>query len=472
MTESAPSFEFHAFLSHSYKAREANEYFYDLFSKSCQIVFDVDKPNKPTSVTRLERFIRNADAFIGFYAAAEHPPDQAISRGEAIKLSRYFRLELDIAFRFRTPGIIFVDKRFGNALEIPTHLIRCPFHPADIVSVGGGKAMHHSRAIETFLRSLEPWISYRVESHSARSNDVGILVPESSSTAGYSDAEMTILESAIAFWNQNPVRLDSSRPDSSFFRKVSEFDWIAVELGGDMRHQVTAAFLQGLGVPMMRLVRGSSMSQIQPSATEAMLLSQFDVGYPKDIVRWSNPEELQTELERRLLTLHEGQTRIGTREAAFKHFGQVGGKRLEEKVFVSYSGNDLGIVFPIIKELKERFRSENVFDYKDQESLTVGKQWQPEIYEKLRESQIAIPILTESYLTRGHCMHELDQMVANATEKKQIVIPVKLIPSERMPEFLKATQCIVGEGKTSHEIVEQVLAAIPKHRHADFSRTA
>jgi hypothetical protein len=59
---------FRAFLSHRYKSPEVNEYFFDIFNAAAaNPQFSVDRGTIATSVTRLERLIRGADAFIGIY---------------------------------------------------------------------------------------------------------------------------------------------------------------------------------------------------------------------------------------------------------------------------------------------------------------------------------------------------------------------------------------------------------------------
>jgi hypothetical protein len=58
---------FRAFLSHRYKSPRVNEYFFSLFDGIATPVFRVDEGTKATSVTRLERMVRDSDGFIGLY---------------------------------------------------------------------------------------------------------------------------------------------------------------------------------------------------------------------------------------------------------------------------------------------------------------------------------------------------------------------------------------------------------------------
>ena len=71
---------FKAFLSHRYKSPETNLFFFSLFAGKADIQFEVDagveyRPvsagevvnQLPTNVTRIERMVRDANAFIGIY---------------------------------------------------------------------------------------------------------------------------------------------------------------------------------------------------------------------------------------------------------------------------------------------------------------------------------------------------------------------------------------------------------------------
>ena len=70
---------------------EINEYFYKIFADAAaNPQFAVDPGKFPTSVTRLERLTRGADAFIGIYPF----PDDAETTIDRLKSkSQYFRLE-------------------------------------------------------------------------------------------------------------------------------------------------------------------------------------------------------------------------------------------------------------------------------------------------------------------------------------------------------------------------------------------
>jgi hypothetical protein len=77
------------------------------------VLFEVDKGSF-TSVTRIERAVWVAEAFIGIFSL----PEDAVDAGNRKRLSRYFRFELDCALRARKPVLLFVDDRYLNVFSL------------------------------------------------------------------------------------------------------------------------------------------------------------------------------------------------------------------------------------------------------------------------------------------------------------------------------------------------------------------
>ena len=92
--------EFTAFLSHRFKSPEVNLYFHGMFVEVADALFEIDDPTTATNVTRLERVIRDSDAFVGIYTTSGQPGDD-LSHEQLVKDSRYFRLECELAARSR-----------------------------------------------------------------------------------------------------------------------------------------------------------------------------------------------------------------------------------------------------------------------------------------------------------------------------------------------------------------------------------
>src|SRR5882762_8582939 len=136
---------FKVFLSHRYKTPEFNLYFFNLFKDLAEVQFEVDESTFSTNVTRLERMLRDADAFIGIYPFSGSSED-ALKPEELRAQSKYFRLEIDLAIRSQKPAIIFYDKRFGDSIRPPDNIYSDSFDSNEVTGAGGFPlARRHSR---------------------------------------------------------------------------------------------------------------------------------------------------------------------------------------------------------------------------------------------------------------------------------------------------------------------------------------
>ncbi len=170
-----------AFLSHRYGSPAVNLRFFELFSRAAQVQFSVDFGELATNVTRLERLVRDADAFIGLYPLAV-PAMAEVSADELRKQSRYFRLELDLAIRAGVPTIVFADQRYGRLLECPGWARKYAFDAQEIESpVDGPGVGAHAKAFRTFSEGALAYQGYRVhQAVGMRERDtVGLLLPTS-----------------------------------------------------------------------------------------------------------------------------------------------------------------------------------------------------------------------------------------------------------------------------------------------------
>ena len=130
-----------AFLSHSYGACDVNLSFFELISTVTPIAFRVDLGKFRTSTTRLERMIRDADAFFGVWPLPGDPRANWKSEG-LIAESKYFRLELDMAIRARKPGVVFFDRRYRGLLQTPSELHAVPYDAQEVNLLSAAPGWH------------------------------------------------------------------------------------------------------------------------------------------------------------------------------------------------------------------------------------------------------------------------------------------------------------------------------------------
>lgn len=453
---------FKAFLSHRYKSPDANLCFFEALSAYGNIQFEVDVGIKATSVTRLEVFVRDAEAFVGIYpfpSEADVRPDTQT----ALEESRYFRLELDLALRSRRPTIIFVDARYGNVITAPlTSKVYRYDHRELLGTTSGRRTAELAKLAKTFCGEVGS--AMQISSSGARSRDhdrVGIIVPMGKGRGrrtGYSPQQIVRMEERLAQMSLHAVHIDWNKViDASFMRELESLDWLIVDIGADICASGLPAFLHGYFIPQMRLFR-TTLKQVR-SPLESTTLAAFDVGYPKDIIRWSDAEELDREFLQRLTTLYEPRKYIRTSEEAKAYFN--GAAKRKEAVFLSYSGADRRVVSSLAQALRKKFQQ--VFDYRDQgESIVPGRRWIEEVFNRLSASAIGIPVLSTSYLASGNCLHEAQQMVGLADQGRLRLLPVKIMEGTlELPTWMQSIQYLRGwEYASSEELVGKILGAL------------
>lgn len=451
---------FKAFLSHRYKSPDANLRFFEALSAFANVQFEVDVGVKPTNVTRLEVLIRDSDAFVGIYPFPSDADDRP-NLETALKKSRYFRLELDLAVRSRRPTIVFVDARYGNAIAVPstTRVYRYD-HREVFGTTSDRRSAELSGLVQAFCDDVGAAMGTATTSgRSAGRDRVGIVLPTGNDpSVGYTRQQVARIEAHLAQLSLEAVHLSpDAAVDLRLIRELESLEWAIVDIGASTWASGLPAFFHGYFLPQMRLVRASPTETRSP--LENTLLSTFDVGYPKDIIRWSDPEELDSEFMQRLTTLYEPRKYIRTLSEASTYF--AGAAKRKETVFLSYSGADRDKAANLAQALRNRFQQ--VFDYRDQgESIVPGRRWIDEVFDRLSTSAIGISLLSPSYLASGNCLHEARQMTALADAGKLQLLPVKITNEALdLPTWAQDIQYLRGwEYASAEELVGKIVSAI------------
>lgn len=434
--------ELKAFLSHRYKSPDVNLYFFDIFSHSSEIQFDVDIGSAPTCVTRLERMIRNSDAFIGIYPFPGDPARVA-TQNDLLNASKYFRLECELAARSKLPCLVFYDQRYGDIFNLPRHIHNRPFNYQEI-SGGGGTPSR--RKFERVFQSFEEEVAAAMEFAVIREMEyerksVGIIVPHATPSANaYTEDELDVIKQSLSKKGFNTVK-QIRWPlvfDTQQLSEIDAMDFAVIDVGDDVIAAGIVGFLHGRFIPCVRLLRDGAKN-INSESILNNLYGALPVGYAKDIVRFQDKQQLEHELNLRLEFIKSPTQRINTSEEAKTYFRKA--EMRKDSVFLSYSGNDSEIASKISTELKKRFQS--VFDYQDGKSITPGQPWLGEIFEKLSGSKLGISLVSANYLNSGNCEHEALKMYALRDAGKISVIPVKLYDEKvKWPEWMSSTQYI------------------------------
>ncbi len=251
------------------------------------------------------------------------------------------------------------------------------------------------------------------------------------------------------------------RLDGRLVGRLQTADWMVTDVGPSAADTGVAAYLHGQALPTLRLSWQPPQSEPAPTAPafETSLYGAYDVGYVKDIVRWTSVDQLVPSFQKRLDRILQEGRRIGAVDEARAYFREAAMRK--EAVFLSYSGEDEGRVAPVAAALRRRFQS--VFDYRDGgDSIEPGRAWMDEIFAKLDRSAIAVLMLSPSYLSSGNCGHEARSVIAAHDAKKLTVVPVKLAREDlTLPPYLTDIQYIrAWEHPDANGIVDRIITVL------------
>ncbi|MCW2932570.1 MAG: hypothetical protein JWM19_3532 [Actinomycetia bacterium] len=427
-----PPGEFSVFLSHSYQSSEVNLHFYRALSDVAPVTFRVDQGGTSTSVTRLERMVRDADAFIGIFPI---PDDQPTTPNRTTKLyaSRYFRLELDMAMRSRKPTAILHDRRYGSLFG---NLESVTYHPYDAQDIGrtanSSARQRLQRAADGFFRILDARTkAAAMESGDHQSGLIGMLIPDaelgqSALTREVSDLlHQEGLEPRQLGW---PARLDAA-----YISELRRCDWVIIDTSTP-RADGLLAFLHGHSIPTLRVRQQSEdgPGESLHSMTEEGLYGAFEVGYRKDVIHWADAASLLDGLYGKIRAIQQEQRLIGDSRQATDYFTAAAKRR--ERVFLSYSSKDSAIAQQFVAELAKKFKE--VFHYRSQSrdtALQIGKHWLPQLHEEISAATVGVVLVSPAYEESGYCKDEAERLYDAHIKGKLRLLPIRLDDARPLP---------------------------------------
>lgn len=432
-----------AFLSHSYGAPEVNHFFYDLNQAIATITFRVDRGTFSTSTTRLERMIRDADAFVGVWPVPGEPGADW-NQADLAHQSRYFQLELDMAIRARKPGIVFVDRRYGTILPVPSEIVRLDYDAQEIPLGTNAPAWPRLRSrVERFWSDLRPQLDGRPLDPPFHEGRVGVVFGRDAGAGAVRAAEETIAGCGL-----DPVVLPATLSLACLSR-LRRCDWVVADVT-DPAIEAMTAFLYGQFVPVLRTRRQPGPAAA--SATEEVLFGDLSVGYCKDVTFWSTESELSDGLSEQLAVVKQQAELIGDERAAIDYFTSAAKRK--DPVFLSYAAEDADTAEQFAVALRRRFQK--VFNYHDPEAMRIGKPWQEQLAHKLSATAIGVILLSKHYAASAYCQDESFQLKDNVLQGRAELLLVRLDDAD-VPAHLAQIQYARVSQETPAEIVERFI---------------
>ena len=120
-------------------------------------------------------------------------------------------------------------------------------------------------------------------------------------------------------------------------------------------------------------------------------------------------------------------------------------------MFLSYSGRDAGIAAQFADELRRLFQE--VFDYRDRESIPAGEFWQDHVKGELSSAAIGVILFSQSYANSGHCIDEARHLYGRKIENEAKLLPVRLDESPAPPLLAGLEYRRLGEWKRPAELI-------------------
>ncbi|GAB3937625.1 hypothetical protein GCM10027614_16160 [Micromonospora vulcania] len=397
------------FLSHRYRSSAVNLRLFDLIDEVADVQFEVDRGLRATSTTRLERMIRDVDMFIGMYSLSDDPFERPPAKDLA-RATRYFKLELDMAVRSRKPAIMFVDRRFGQTLHEQSGVLSRRYSVQELLSSGMGTARRRlGDEFAAFCRSTGNLAASRV----ARDADaVGLLGPPGSKVASAAEAAAETFGYAVERlpW---PVAIGGA-----FVEQLRRCDWVLADMS-DLSVATAVAFLRGQAIPVLRIGRVDGPPD---GVVDEMVYGELAAHYSKDVVRWSDADQLRIDLEERIGQVLSEPQLIDDRANAQAYFRSAA--KLNHLVFLSYAQEDHEYADQIGAELGGAFQE--VFDYRKPAALPHGTQWLEHMLASLATAAVGVPLLSKSYVASSYCMEEGRRMMDASLAGRMRVFPVVL----------------------------------------------
>jgi len=123
------------------------------------------------------------------------------------------------------------------------------------------------------------------------------------------------------------------------------------------------------------------------------------------------------------------------------------------KVFLSYSHKSIDSSYMVeILEFLKGLKNERIIFWND-EKIVKGDVWERELMQQLHESDMAVALVSQSYLDSDYCKKEVEIFL----ERNAVILPVILSPCEwKRHAWLSERQFIPAGGQTIAEHYQEI----------------
>jgi nucleoside phosphorylase len=375
-----------AYFSHSYRPgdREVNEFFWSLFWES-GFTFAVDPESPTLSIPHLELMMRWSACFV---AVVTHRPQQAY-----YKSSPFIVYEYGLAVRAQKPRLIFVEAGV----------------PGQYFSESAVTIAFDRRRLEERREGFRDLIKQLADQSRAYSNladrqrgPAGLLLPQNSQ---YREAKGAIAKLLSAAGHEPREIVTGFDNSFQFALRLDECDFILIDVGSKSIPTWVYPFLHGRFIPTVRLMHQATADdrKAAPVLDNDDALTAAGV-MDEVVIHWSTSDELITQLERQVEKLFQLRRPFLSEEEGLRYLRSLG--RRKESIFISNAGEDNNFASGLVRALN----LQNIlpFHYVYENQLTLGKDWHEELKERVRSSQLFVPLISEAYWESEWCKEEYE----------------------------------------------------------------
>jgi len=377
-----------AYFSHSYDVldRSVNDFFVDALST--RFALAVDPRSATLSTVHLEMMMRSSACFIAVVARRENQPEY--------RCSPFAIHEYGLAVLADRPRLVIPE------INVPAR----HFFAEDTVRAFNRDRLSAYRLATDALDELAERAREHADEAARPLGEVGLILP---ATPEYTDAGPQLHRLLRrAGWEPRDVsaavlagELDAPAAAMLFKR----FDFVVLEALSPQLPGWVFPFLQGRGVPTMKLVfHGPGQSSDRPLPALAVSRALAEVSaVNRQALWWSETDGLLLEFGREINRLQMPRLQFGGTDQARRYVWSLG--RDQGPVFLSSAQADNDLALQVGRALD--LRNIEYFHYLYNSDLPRGKAWERRLLAKVGECRIFVPLVSANYLASDWCRQEL-----------------------------------------------------------------
>lgn len=371
------------------------------FSSTCELL--VDEPEDPSAdppyyINRIEELLRRADLFL---AVLTYRPQDT-----GPYCSPYMLFEIRLAERVDLPRLVLYERKTGFRPPQNQRLWECyvPFDRPE------SESLMDDSAWETLLPRIRTWAGWCALHRLPAGYELptaAALLLDGTADPGAVDAVRPVLEQRY----DRILQCDPAKQGSdAAIRILREAGLVAAF---DLASPLYAA-AHIAGVPAIRMVRG------EPGVPLPWIVRFGPGGYDEDIVYWSSPESLPSQVEPRVRAMF----RLSLAKRDGKAIDYLTSKRYRNfLVFVSHNlkpPDDL-----LVRRISDLLRQHNVAAFEYNDVNRAGIEWRPAMDESLRKTTHFVALVSPTYDQSPTCTEEIEAVLARGSAVE--ILPFKVL---------------------------------------------